>query len=303
MNYEEFRDTICSRLGEAFPMNTSIESQVITKSNDSKLDAFIINLPDSSLSPTIYPRSLFDMYESGHDVDDIISNIVKNYSSTIEKSTAFVNRISDPDYIRSRVTMRLVKSSMNTDFLSDLASIPYLDLSIVFYVILDQDPDTVGGFYVKSLQADEWGLDADSLYSLAMENTPKLLPLKKCTIVDILQRQMKDTGCDIGQILDFDPGEDIPMYIMTNENYLYGASTLLYPDALKTYAKEIKKDLIVLPSSVHEVILTPYSKRFTDEFLSDMISCGNETLSEPGEILSDHHYIFRRKTGKLSMPD
>lgn len=52
----------------------------------------------------------------------------------------------------------------------------------------------------------------------------------------------------------------IPMYIMTNEQEVNGASVLLYDNVLESFALEKKTDFYILPSSIHEVILVPSNK-------------------------------------------
>ena len=52
-------------------------------------------------------------------------------------------------------------------------------------------------------------------------------------------------------------GIELQMYVLTNKYKLWGAAAFLYPGVLKATAKRFGKDLIILPSSVHEVILIP----------------------------------------------
>ena len=42
---------------------------------------------------------------------------------------------------------------------------------------------------------------------------------------------------------------------LTNTEKLYGASAILYPNILSYFAKRLKADLYLLPSSIHEVLL------------------------------------------------
>ena len=49
----------------------------------------------------------------------------------------------------------------------------------------------------------------------------------------------------------------MPLYVLTNEIRLNGASVLFYTDCLKRFASDIGRDFFVLPSSIHEVLLLP----------------------------------------------
>ena len=48
-----------------------------------------------------------------------------------------------------------------------------------------------------------------------------------------------------------------PFYVLTNIQGINGAVCLLYPQVLKNFAEEAGRDIIILPSSIHEVLLLP----------------------------------------------
>ena len=61
---------------------------------------------------------------------------------------------------------------------------------------------------------------------------------------------------------------------------------------LKKFADKIEKDLIIIPSSIHEVILIPSDNGITDEEVNEMIDEVNENELETVEILSNHMYLY-----------
>ena len=82
------------------------------------------------------------------------------------------------------------------------------------------------------------------------------------------------------------------MYVLTNKYKLWGATAFLYPGVLKAAAKRFGKDLIILPSSVHEVILIPQDN--LEEFgdLSEIVKNINDHDVLPEEVLSDSVYRY-----------
>ena len=52
----------------------------------------------------------------------------------------------------------------------------------------------------------------------------------------------------------------------------------------------------ILPSSVHELILVPYSREFCVEYFAGMVREINETQVEATEVLSDSIYFFDKET-------
>ncbi len=61
--------------------------------------------------------------------------------------------------------------------------------------------------------------------------------------------------------------EDCPvptLYVLTNDFAHNGAACVLYPDKLKTSQTGLGSDLLILPSSIHEVLIVADSETFTE---------------------------------------
>ena len=61
----------------------------------------------------------------------------------------------------------------------------------------------------------------------------------------------------------------------------------------------LKKDYYILPSSVHEVIIVPYSEIYVCSKLDEMVREINSTQVEEEDVLSNHVYLYDRVSGKL----
>ena len=88
--------------------------------------------------------------------------------------------------------------------------------------------------------------------------------------------------------------------VLTNEASFYGASLMLYPSVLAETAERSGKDLVIIPSSVHELLLMPLDESTDIASLDEIIRSVNDTLL-PEEILSSHVYLFLRKNGAVGM--
>ena len=85
-------------------------------------------------------------------------------------------------------------------------------------------------------------------------------------------------------------GGDNGMYVMSNKSRAYGAiSVALFTDMLK---EKFPEGYIVIPSSVHEVIIIPKDVSATTKDLNDMVNEVNGTEVSPEERLGDKVYIF-----------
>ncbi len=73
---------------------------------------------------------------------------------------------------------------------------------------------------------------------------------------------------------------------------------ILYEKMLQETADLFHKNLVILPSSIHEVILIPVDSAdsATLEKYTQMVREVNESQLADDEILSDHAYYFNRRT-------
>jgi hypothetical protein len=127
-----------------------------------------------------------------------------------------------------------------------------------------------------------------------MENTPKLLPYKFENLENLLCKSQFECRSLF---------PDFNMYILTNKLKIHGAVSLIYPKLLKRIADFLDDNLIIIPSSIHELLIIPESSIKTEysmEDLGEMITEMNETQLTDDEILSDHAYLYERNTGRLS---
>ena len=76
---------------------------------------------------------------------------------------------------------------------------------------------------------------------------------------------------------------------------MYGASIMVLEDMLADFAKKHNaKELIIIPSSIHEIIIMPIKGNEipNEEELDSMVVEVNETHLDELERLSDHTYKF-----------
>ena len=136
-----------------------------------------------------------------------------------------------------------------------------------------------------------WNITLPQIYEQAKRNTPKLLPYVLQTMLEVL-----------GEFCDaLDTNGALPMYVLTNQLKMNGAACILYPDALRECSQKMGSDLLILPSSIHEVILLPDDGSSNREELREMVDEINRTQLEVEEVLSAQVYRYERKTNRIIM--
>lgn len=93
----------------------------------------------------------------------------------------------------------------------------------------------------------------------------------------------------------------MPMFILSNAPKLNGAAALFYSDILKEFANLLEKDIYILPSSIHEVILLPYSKNIDVGELKKIVTDANDKIVLEDEILSNNIYLYSVSKDEISI--
>ena len=89
------------------------------------------------------------------------------------------------------------------------------------------------------------------------------------------------------------------MYVLTNEQRLYGAANILYPEYLEDIAQRVDSDIYIIPSSVHEVITIPAYMVESVDYLQAMVMEVNRNEVSEEDYLSDGVYLYSRETKEV----
>ena len=213
------------------------------------------------------------LYGGDYTAQEIMDMIEEKSNSNI--SDALVNR----DYILSNVNFRLINAEKNREYLDDKPHVDLLDLTAVFEVdttkLIGQPSSTV----INEKALDAAGITRDELYAHAMGNEKIIYD----SFMNILFPAMESV-------------EDANIIFATKENKWYGATAMLHTDILAEIAEIKGDDLIIFPSSVHEIILIPGSFSDNAEDMIGIVKQINATEVRPEDFLSDNVYYFDRAT-------
>ena len=200
-------------------------------------------------------------------------------------------KVKSYDFVKGRIIYRLVNRERNRKLLEDVPYKEYLDLAIVYYVLLEMDEYGMASMLVRREHLKMWKVSEEDIYYRACKNTQKLLPYDFSTMRSVIMELL-----EIGREIEEQTGK---MYILSNVMRSYGACAMMYPDLLRKIGEELEENYYILPSSVHETIIVAESEAPGKEELCEMIEEINETQVEEEEVLSNRAYYYECDTGKL----
>lgn len=303
MKYESFKDAVANKFLEYLPekyRNAMIIVGLVKKVNTT-LDSISIKMPNVKVSPTVYINNMYEQYQENGDFDETLSRTGASFADAFEQMSAidFDSILRD---VKDKVVFQLINTRQNQEFLKNLPHRDFLDLSIVYKIVVQIDQDGIQSTYVTNKIADAVELDEGQLFKYAAENTRKLFPPQVHNIKEIMKRMYLEKGFPEGfadmmlEAIDDEPS----MWVISNFNYNMGAASMLYEDVLFEMAERLKSDLYILPSSVNEVIAM--AADFCDpENLAQMVAEINMSSVSLEERLSNQVYFYDRNLRKLSL--
>ena len=290
MNFEEFMAWIKENITSKDWKETSqIEISVVKKNNGVSATGLFIRENGQDVSPILYLDDYYIHYQNGEILENIIRNIRADYDEKVQMAAVKIPNLQEFENIRGRVIYRLVNYEKNKEILEDCPHIKLHDLAVTFRWVARIDDVGVSTSLITNKQVKEWGVSVNDLVLAARQNTPRLFPAKIIDMEEMLARM-------VSFILY---PSTIPMYILTNEQELNGASALLYGDILKDFANKKGADMYILPSSIHEVIMVPADRIDDPKKLSSMVHEANTTVVSTGDVLSDSVYYYDRKKDQI----
>ena len=211
MTFEAFQSYIKENVLKEWREDADIEMAVVRKNNGIELCGLYIRREEEQISPTIYLDEYYSYYLKGEALEEIITRIREEYEWKISRVADYHFNLEKFEYVRDRIVYRLVNYEKNKEILEDC---PHLRL---------YDDIGISTALVTNQELQVWGISMNELLLAARENTPRLFPVH---MID-----MDEMIAQAGIPISLDESA-IPMYIMTNEQEVNGASVLLYDNVL-----------------------------------------------------------------------
>ena len=296
MNYNQFLEEVKIAIQKKLGSEYDISIQKVTKNNGIVLDGLIIRKADKNFAPTIYLNSYFTNFTQGMSLQEILKDIITAYKENMDIAPGDMKELLVFNNLKNKIVYKLIQKKKNQELLKDVPFFEILDLAMVFYLILDENKEGQMTALIHNSHMQMWEVTKEEIYQLAKENTPTLLPPEiktmKAIMHDMLNELYDKMGMDeaLGDFLDID--SERPMYVLSNKRQINGAGCILYDNCLKEFATSQGSDIIILPSSVNEVILVPDKGNLNYGELQNMVGQINESEVAEEEVLSDHIYKY-----------
>lgn len=288
---EEYRDAEV-RIHQAKKVNRTLDGLTV--------------LPEGNAQvfPTIYINDMYEHYQICGDLETVLRDAAGHYVQAAEMvRERQPGDVMDAkmEHFKENVIMCLINTEQNGELLADVPNRQFHDLSVVYRWVVEETPDAVGSVIVSNKLAKMAGMTEEELFRCASKNTREKNPVKITSIQEIMFNELS-VPPEMRDMFGQEPTPADNMWIIGNEKGINGAASMLYEENLHQLAEKLGDDLLILPSSIHEVIAIPAEMAEGGlGRLTEMVQEINMGSLELKERLSNSVYHYDRNARKVTL--
>lgn len=300
MNYESFKNEVEKTFKDYLPehfQEMELEVIPVNKVNGIK-DGLIMtgNFQEGKkVSPTLYINDMYEAYAQTGDFEKVILTAAERMVSSFEHISKTMK--IDLENAKDNIVFQVVNTAWNEEMLQEIPHREFLDLSIIYRLIISVDDEGVMSTIVYNNLAQELGMKEEELFGYAAKNTCRIFPPSIGRMYEFMKEGLIDSGMsqEEADMLSETMPENDMLYVITNTQKLNGACSILYENDIHELATKLGTDLYILPSSIHECIaLSVDAVELRD--VVGMVETANRTEVSADEQLSDHVYYYNKDT-------
>lgn len=262
---------------------------IIDKPKNSAYGFSMIHICESydgtDMSLNIPIDDFFIQYQIEQNMKNIIKDIKKlisNYKIGKLKNTYEIEDCYGA--IKSNIYYKLINAAWNKNYLKDKFFVPYLDLAIVFYVVLKENfmLPISNRLFIK------WNSPEDILY-IASENMRKK---QKITITPIREYLKKYSNEELACINPY-------IYNISDcSSWNNSTNILLDTKPLEKCLKDWNCNIVVLPFTKNSLLCIPENE--IPPLIGNQLSNYEKELLS-GSQLSNHKYLYKKDSKKVEI--
>ena len=289
MDFKLFTNEIVEMLQEKLGAECTVTVTEVLKNNNVSLTGIVVMKESDNVAPTIYLEEPYRRYQDGSTLQEIVDEIATLYEKQTHNVKVDMDFFRDFSMVKDRIYHKVINYDKNRKLLEDIPYFRWHDLAIIFYYAMEEAAFGRASIMLHNSHLDMWGRSAEEVYCVAKENMRQSMP----ELLMPMQKLLEDVaGIKAGE-------RDLPLYVLTNKSRMFGASAMLYSNKIGELATKLNSNLLILPSSVHEVLLLPDDQVQEYDFYKEMVRDVNTTQVDPEEILSFNLYRYEREKAEI----
>lgn len=269
---------------------------VVLKRNYLKGDCILLGFKTDAVKPCIYLDVFVKRLHEGVPMANVVLEIFDVYNSVDHSKlnkTLSIDKILDK--ARQNTYLQVISSKHEMDLIEkDVVYEKYLDLLVCYRIVVTKDEYTgeTGTTLVTNRLLEATKMTKEYIHNVAVENSKK----DNWSIITMEDR--------LSEILlkDDDINAEPTMYII-GEKAIFGGACIYTKSGIKELAKKLNKNILILPSSIHELILLPCDDDICkNEFgIKKMVNEINNEYVSDDEFLSNNIYLYSLEKDEITI--
>lgn len=274
-DYEEFVTEFKEKFeGLSEADGITLEHQSFDKVNGVR-DAFVVRYDNLGISPVLYTDTLYQNYQDGVSINELAFRTALDMNEAKSKAIEIMD--SANEFRKDNIYAAVINTELNQELLKHVPHREIEDLSIIPKYRVNEEAT----YIIRNEQSRIFNMTPEETLETACWNS----------IAD--GYKVVQMGEMIKGMIDTDLGADsVPMYVATNEAGIDGAAAIIDKTWMRELSEELGDNLVVLPSSRHEVIVIPSGVAEDTEFVRNMVSEVNSNVVEQRDFLSNNVYMY-----------
>ena len=274
-------------------INQTVKVVTVTKNNGCIRKGLRIEETETNMNPQIYLEEIYrEQSEKEGTLQDSVDEFLKIYQTT--KHDSIRSDFYEWEQVKERVTARIINAEWNKELLEEIPHRKVLDLAIIYQIVLKMNGSASTTLMIRKEHLEQWGVSEKELQENAEKNSENLFPAE--------MKRMREVICEMIKIDEEEIDElDDTIYVLTNQYRMFGAVTLFYQGILEKIGEMLETDFVVIPSSIHEIIILKNTRDIDRMNITEMIRSVNEEQVRREEQLADHPYYYSIKNKQLSL--
>lgn len=297
MSLNDFTDRMAAAMKKRLGDGCQVSMHTVRKNNGITMTGLTFQCGESNISPTVYMNPYYDRVERLEmGFDDAVDEAVRTYQENCAVEDFDASQMLDYEKAKTRLRAKLINTDRNRDFLSDVPHREFLDLSLIYTVMVDCGGMGEGTVTVNHRHMEMWGVTEQELYEQAKANMEAADNLTVMNISEVLQEASEM------EMPEETSAAAVPMCVISTRDRRHGAVAMMSRETMRKAAGIVGRDFVIFPSSIHEVIAVPaFFCGGGAEHLACMVREINRTEVLEEEVLSDHVYRYDSRTGDIAI--
>lgn len=294
MDFEKFTQEVKKILEEKLGEGCEVRIHKTLKNNGVKKSGVMLIKEGERFCPILYLEGAYGKFCDGMKLEEAADDLLRVYGrqdgeAELAEKFSFES-FEDYSHVKENLQIRLINYEKNTEILKDMPYVRWNDLAAIFFYEIEGWENGQAGVAVNNHHLALWKeATVETLYRNALENMRNRVEEELFLLSDLFTEKQAQG------ITEFPP-----VYVLTNRTRQYGAAVMLYSRKMKELADTFGSDLVILPSSLHEVLLLPDHDGMHLRW-EQMVREVNRAAVDPEEVLSDHIYRYSREKDAVEL--